>query len=139
MKVVFLSQGLTLAKINDVSSLAASEHCLGAAFYLTKLRRCSTMYDGKFEWDDVKAASNLAKHGISFEDAALAFSDPFAIDFYDMRFDYDEERSNLYGMVEGRLLVVSYTMRDDVIRIISARGAESHEQRQYHEENSEGS
>ena len=39
-------------------------------------------------------------------------------------------------MVEGRLLYVAYTMRGDVIRIISARGAEPHEKRRYHEENS---
>jgi uncharacterized DUF497 family protein len=69
-----------------------------------------------FEWDDAKAAANLAKHGVSFEQARDAFDDPFAI-------------------VESRLLVVAHTLRADKVRISSAREAEPHERRQYHEEN----
>lgn len=87
-----------------------------------------------FEWDLNKDASNRMKHGVSFEDAKNAFRDTYAIDLLDMRFDYGEDRYNLIGMVEGRLLHVSYTMRKDVIRIISARGAEPHEQRKYYRE-----
>jgi len=85
-----------------------------------------------FEWDPNKDASNCMKHGISFEDAKDAFCDTYAVDLPDKRFDYGEDRYNLIGMVEGRLLHVSYTMRKDVIRIISAKGAEPHEQRKYY-------
>jgi uncharacterized DUF497 family protein len=88
-----------------------------------------------FEWDDAKAAANLAKHGVSFEQARDAFADPFAIDFMDDREDYGEQRLLLVGMVESRLLVVAHTLRADKVRIISAREAEPHERRQYHEEN----
>ncbi|HML12277.1 MAG TPA: BrnT family toxin [Xanthobacteraceae bacterium] len=88
-----------------------------------------------FEWDDPKAAANLAKHGVSFEQAREAFNDPFAIDFIDDREDYSEYRLILLGMVESRLLTVAHTVRGDRVRIISAREAEPHERRRYHEEN----
>ena len=88
-----------------------------------------------FEWEDAKAAANLVNHGVSFEQARDAFDDPFAIDFVDDRGDYGEQRLILIGMVENRLLVVAHTMRHDTVRIISAREAEPHERRQYHEEN----
>jgi uncharacterized protein len=89
----------------------------------------------KFEWDSNKAASNLAKHGVSFEAARKAFYDYFAVDIPDNRFNYGEDRYNLLGMVGEYLLVVSYTMQNDVIRIISARGAEPHERRKYYRNN----
>jgi uncharacterized protein len=89
-----------------------------------------------FEWDNAKASANLATHGISFEQARDAFDDPFAIDFVDDRVDYGELRLILVGMVENRLLVVAHTLRGDKVRIISAREAEPHERRKYHEENS---
>jgi uncharacterized DUF497 family protein len=91
------------------------------------------MGQGEFEWDDIKAAANLAKHGVSFEQARRAFADPLAIDFADDRRHYGEERSLLLGMVGNRLLVVVHTMRGDRVRIISAREAEPHERRRYHE------
>jgi uncharacterized DUF497 family protein len=89
-----------------------------------------------FDWDKAKAAANLAKHGVTFEQAREAFNDPFAIDFVDDREDYGEDRLILCGMVENRLLVVAHTLRGDKVRIISAREAEPHERRRYHEENS---
>jgi len=89
-----------------------------------------------FEWDNAKAAANLAKHGVNFEQAREAFDDPFAIDFVDDREDYGEHRLILVGMVESRLLVVVHTLRRDKVRIISAREAQPNERRQYHEENS---
>lgn len=88
-----------------------------------------------FEWDDAKAAANLARHGVSFEQACDAFDDPFAIEFVDDREDYGEQRLILFGMVQSRLLVVAYTLRGDKVRIISAREAEPNERRKYHEEN----
>lgn len=93
------------------------------------------MNDDVFEWDTSKAASNYAKHGVRFEAARGVFKDPFAIEQLDDRANYGEDRFILLGMESGgRLLVVVYTMRGDRIRIISARGAEPYEQREYHEQ-----
>ncbi|MEW6660123.1 MAG: BrnT family toxin [Thermodesulfobacteriota bacterium] len=94
------------------------------------------MHDAAFEWDESKAAKNYAAHGVSFEAAREVFKDPFAIEWLDAREHYGEDRFVIIGMAEGRLLYVAYTMRDEVIRIISARRAEPHERRRYHEENS---
>jgi uncharacterized DUF497 family protein len=95
------------------------------------------MWDDDFEWDDAKAASNWLDHGISFETAREAFRDPFAVERVDNRHDDNEERIALLGMAENRLLFVSYTLRGERIRIISARKAEPHERRRYHNENNE--
>ncbi len=91
--------------------------------------------DDTFEWDQAKAAENYSTHGVSFEAAIKAFDDPFAIERLDDREDYGEDRYSILGMVDGRILYVAYTLRDATIRIISARGAEPHERRQYHEDN----
>lgn len=91
--------------------------------------------DDAFEWDEAKAAENEAKHGVAFEVVRGVFKDPFALDWLDERKDYGEARNVTIGMVESRLLYVVYTMRDEVIRIISARGAEPFERPRYHEEN----
>jgi len=93
------------------------------------------MTNDDFEWDDNKAAENYAKHGISFETAVRVFGDAFAIERLDDREDYGEDRYSILGMVDARLLYVAYAVRDGVIRIISARGAEPYEKRQYHEDN----
>lgn len=71
------------------------------------------MTNDDFEWDKAKAAANVAKHGVSFEQAREAFNDPFAIEFVDDREDYGEDRLILFGMVENRLLVVAHTIRGD--------------------------
>lgn len=94
------------------------------------------MDSGDFEWDEAKSALNKAKHGVSLAEARFAFGDPFAIDWHDGRYTYGEDRFILLGMATGRLLYVAFTMRGEVIRIISARGAEPYEQRRYHEANS---
>lgn len=88
-----------------------------------------------FEWDPQKAARNLRDHGVTFDQGAKATSDPFAVEWIDDREDYGEERVNLLGMCEGVLLHVSFTERDESIRIISARRAERHEQDHYFREN----
>jgi len=93
------------------------------------------MNDDEFEWDDAKAASNFAKHGITFEAARDAFKDPFALEWPDDGQDEGERRFAVLGMVEGRLLFVAYTMRGDSIRIISARLPEPFERRRYHDDN----
>jgi uncharacterized protein len=64
-----------------------------------------------------------------------AFKDPFGLEWSDERQDANEQRSVLLGMVEGRLLFVGYTMRNESIRIITARRAVAFERRKYHDEN----
>jgi uncharacterized DUF497 family protein len=93
------------------------------------------MDDGAFQWDDAKAARNYAKHGVTFEAAREVFDDPFALEWSDDGQAEGEQRFVALGMVEGRLLVVAYTLRGDAIRIISARLAERFERRKYHDEN----
>ena len=75
-------------------------------------------------WHDAKAASNRLDHGVSFEMARDAFQDGFAVDRIDDRHGDNEERIALIGMAGRRLLFVSYTIRGERIRIISARKAE---------------
>jgi len=85
-----------------------------------------------FEWDTAKEQANRKKHGVDFRTAAKVFLDPYMIEFDN--FDAtDELRFNAIGMVDGRMLFVTYTMRGALVRIISARGAEPHEKRKYHE------
>ncbi len=85
-----------------------------------------------FEWDSAKEEANRKEHGVDFRTAAKVFLDPFVIEFDDL--DATAElRFNAIDLVDGRMLFVSYTMRGDVVRIISARGAEPHEKRKYHE------
>lgn len=83
----------------------------------------------KFQWDSRKAASNLRKHGISFEDATAVFDDPDAIEVEDP--DPDELRFRIIGMVQGVVLAVVYTERGGSIRLISARKATKHERNAY--------
>ncbi len=93
------------------------------------------MEDDDFEWDDEKAARNLAEHHVSFEVAREVFKDPFAIEWQNLRERYSEDRFAILGMVQDRLLFVAYTLRNSRTRILSARGAEPYEKRKYHEEN----
>jgi uncharacterized protein len=86
----------------------------------------------EFEWDSEKAAANLQKHGVSFDDAAQVFHDPVGIEDLDDRFEYGEERIVATGLVQGVVLKVTCTMRDDVCRIISARKATKHEEQDYY-------
>lgn len=67
-----------------------------------------------------KAAENVEKHGVTFDEASLAFSDPNAVEFFDELNSDDEIRFQLIGISEVRLLFVGYTVRDDRIRIITA-------------------
>lgn len=85
-----------------------------------------------YEWDQDKAESNLEKHEVSFEEAVTVFDDPLYIDFYDPDHSIEEHRYLIMGQSNaGRLLIVSYTERDDVIRLISAREVTSSERRAY--------
>ena len=87
-----------------------------------------------FEWDDKKAAANLRKHGVSFEEAASAFGDPLSLTIPDPEHSEAEERCVLLGMTEGhRLVVVAHTEQADTVRLISARLATPAERRDYEE------
>jgi len=89
-----------------------------------------------FNWEAAKAASNKAKHGVSFNVAAKVFLDPSRIEMYDGREDYEEDRWATIGYADPAVLFVFYTVRDEeTIRIISARKAVPHEQKQYREAN----
>jgi uncharacterized protein len=85
-----------------------------------------------FEWDKSKEQANRKKHGVDFQTAAKVFLDPNVIEFDDLSVT-GELRFNAIGIVDGRTLFVTYSMRGTVVRIISARGAEPHEKRKYHE------
>lgn len=90
----------------------------------------------RFTWDPAKAASNLRKHGISFEEAVCVFADPMAVTRQD-RVENGEQRWQTIGAVGGfTLLLVAHTLWDDeagieVVRIISARRADRKERRIY--------
>lgn len=90
----------------------------------------------KLEWDADKAALNLQKHSVAFEDAELVFYDVGRIEHYDGREDYGEDRWATIGLATWSILYVVYTIRgEESIRIISARKAIPYEQKQYREAN----
>ena len=88
----------------------------------------------EFEWDEKKAAANLADHGISFDEAKTVFDDPLFVDFYDPDHSYDEHRYVIVGESrQNRLLIVSYTERGESVRLISAREVTLSERKAYEE------
>ena len=87
-----------------------------------------------FEWDSAKAAKNLRKHGVSFEEASSVFYDPLELTGADPDHSESEERLVTFGMSSaGRLLVVSHTEHGEALRIISARTATRNERHIYEE------
>jgi len=84
-----------------------------------------------FEWDEPKNEANQRRHSLTFDDAALVFFDPVRRSVIDDREDYGEERLTMYGHSGGRLLAVTYTMRGESVRIISARKVTKPERRKY--------
>ncbi|MGI9105268.1 MAG: BrnT family toxin [Pyrinomonadaceae bacterium] len=89
----------------------------------------------EFEWDESKAATNLSKHGVSFNEAQTVFFDPLYVDFYDPDHSSDEQRYLIVGeSQQGRLLLVAYTERNDVVRLISTREV-TRAEREIYEEN----
>jgi uncharacterized protein len=86
----------------------------------------------KFEWDHPKAASNLKKHGVSFDEAVSVFGDTMALTFSDTDHSDSEDRIRTYGISnKSRLLVVVHTERRNGVRIISARKATHYEKSIY--------
>ena len=88
----------------------------------------------KFAWDVKKAASNLRKHSVSFEEATTVFRDVFSATGYDPDHSIDENRFVTFGVSNKvRLLVVSHTIEDNIIRIISCRLTTKQERTIYEE------
>lgn len=86
----------------------------------------------RFEWDPEKAASNLEKHGVSFEEASTVFGDRLAISVLDPDRSVDEERWLTTGVSDqGHVLIVWHTNRGESVRIIGARRASPDERRTY--------
>ena len=82
----------------------------------------------KFEWDEAKAATNVDKHRVSFEEAASVFEDPLSYTFDDPDHSIGEQRMLTFGYSRvGRLFAVVHAERGRSIRIISARRATRHE------------
>jgi uncharacterized DUF497 family protein len=96
----------------------------------------------RFEWDEAKNLANQSKHGISFEEASSVFLDPLYVSVKEREED-GEQRWQTFGIVNGvMLLMVAHTVREvrgeeniDVVRIITARRAESQERTRYEDEN----
>lgn len=87
----------------------------------------------EYEWDDRKAVSNLRDHGVDFKDAIAALEDPNRLEDIDTRFTYSEERVQVIGMAQGRILFIVVAMRnEELCHIISARKAERYEQARYY-------
>ena len=85
----------------------------------------------RFEWDAEKNAVNFMKHGVSFDEAKTAFFDPLRAELYDWDHSLSEERWKLFGLTGCVLLMVSYTEKAGIIRIISARRATKTEEEAY--------
>ena len=85
----------------------------------------------EFEWDDARSDACFTHRGFDFSRAIRAFLDDRRIVDRDRRRDYAEDRYRLLGTIEGRVFVVTYTMRGSVVRIISAHKANARETREY--------
>ncbi|HXZ13188.1 MAG TPA: BrnT family toxin [Candidatus Sulfotelmatobacter sp.] len=90
----------------------------------------------RFEWDEQKNRQNLRKHDVRFETAVLVFDDPYALTQRDFTFEPEDRWITIGAIGPGSILLVVHTVvedDDEIIRIISARAAESHERRAYEE------
>jgi uncharacterized DUF497 family protein len=86
----------------------------------------------EFEWDESKAAASLKKHGVSFDEAETVFDNVLAVIFDDEAHSEGERREIMIGHFRSnRLLLISFTERSNVIRIISARLATRREREDY--------
>jgi hypothetical protein len=89
------------------------------------------MEENKFEWDENKNSSNFDKHKIDFEFASKVFADDKRIEWEDARNDYGEIRFITIGKIINAIVTVVYTMRNKIIRIISARPSKKQERDLY--------
>jgi len=89
----------------------------------------------RFEWDESKAEINKRKHGISFDEAQTVFTDDLSAMKPDVEHSNTEERFLIIGLSnKNRVIVVSYTERGDIIRLINARKATRNERKQHEED-----
>jgi len=87
-----------------------------------------------YEWDPKKAKANLRKHGVSFEEAATIFLDPFAVTYPDPDHSDEETREITIGRsARHRVVFLSHTRRGERTRLISGRKATKRERKQYEE------
>ena len=102
---------------------------------LEKQNRSGYIEIVRFDWDKKKAAVNLAKHKVSFEEAATVFGDPLSDTFDDPDHSAEEQRFLIIGYsVSDRLLFVSHTDDGETVRIISAREPTRGERKSYEQE-----
>ena len=87
----------------------------------------------RFEWDEKKRLSNIKKHGIDFVDIPEMF-DGDIVTVIDDRVDYGETRYQTLGLLKYRVIMVVHTESETIIRIISARKANKHEEKVYFQE-----
>ncbi len=87
----------------------------------------------KFEWDENKRLANLRKHGIDFIDVPVVF-DADIVTVGDDRFSYGEQRFVTFGLLQGIVVAIVHTEREEFTRIISARKATKYEQQIYFEQ-----
>ena len=88
----------------------------------------------QLEWHDIKAKLNLSKHGVTFEEAQTVFDDPLYVDFFDPDHSENKARYLIVGVSNRRrLLIVSYTERGNLTRLISAREVTRIEREAYEE------
>ena len=85
----------------------------------------------EFEWDEAKSEACFMERGFDFAYAIRAFLDPNRVVRADTRWNYGEDRYQLFGSIEGRLFFLVYTLRAETIRIISARKANRREVQDY--------
>jgi uncharacterized DUF497 family protein len=96
----------------------------------------SIVQDANFEWDDAKAARNERDHDVSFVEACGVFSDANRVEYFDDGHSDDEARYSVIGFSRsGRLLFVTFTIREPRMRIIHAHIAERDEEQIYEENN----
>jgi uncharacterized DUF497 family protein len=84
-------------------------------------------------WDESKRALNVRKHGIDFPGCQAIFDGPVVV-YEDRRLSYGELRLNVIGWLDGQVVHMSYTEREDDFHVISIREAEKHEVRRYFQE-----
>ena len=89
----------------------------------------------EFEWDKEKAVADFRKHGVSFEEAELAFEDEKAVEIYDELNSDQEGRFQIIALSPFSLLFVAFTVREKKIHIISARKANAKQAEIYNEYN----
>ena len=85
----------------------------------------------RFEWDENKNIANQIIHGVSFEKAAMVFSDPMRIEIHDRKHSSYEDRWKTFGLSGLTVLMVNFTERNGVIRIFSTRKASKTEEEEY--------